>query len=64
MHIKMKRIYEPYLAADGYRVLVDQLWPRVSAKQTPGSIYGLKRRLLLRYYGSGLITKRNTGQIF
>jgi uncharacterized protein YeaO (DUF488 family) len=28
MAIKLKRIYEPYSAADGYRILVDRLWPR------------------------------------
>ena len=28
MGIKIKRIYEPYAIADGYRVLVDRLWPR------------------------------------
>jgi|GEM_PF-1854853 len=29
MHtIKIKRIYEPAAEADGYRVLVDRLWPR------------------------------------
>jgi uncharacterized protein YeaO (DUF488 family) len=28
MAIKVKRIYEPYASSDGYRVLVDRLWPR------------------------------------
>jgi len=32
--IRLKRAYEPASAADGYRVLVDRLWPRgVSKKQ-------------------------------
>lgn len=26
--IILKRIYEPYCSTDGYRVLVDRLWPR------------------------------------
>lgn len=26
--IRTKRIYEPYSQEDGYRVLVDRLWPR------------------------------------
>lgn len=26
--IVLKRIYEPYAPADGFRVLVDRLWPR------------------------------------
>lgn len=28
LDIEIKRIYEPYAASDGYRVLVDKLWPR------------------------------------
>jgi uncharacterized protein YeaO (DUF488 family) len=26
--VRLKRAYEPALAADGYRVLIDRLWPR------------------------------------
>jgi uncharacterized protein YeaO (DUF488 family) len=34
MDIRLKRAYEPASARDGYRVLVDRLWPRgVSKKQ-------------------------------
>lgn len=32
MALKVKRIYEPYSPSDGYRVLVDRLWPRGVAK--------------------------------
>ena len=28
MAIKIKRIYEPFAESDGYRILVDRLWPR------------------------------------
>ena len=28
MEIQIKRVYEPYEESDGYRVLVDRLWPR------------------------------------
>jgi uncharacterized protein YeaO (DUF488 family) len=28
MAVKIKRIYEPAAKSDGYRVLVDRLWPR------------------------------------
>jgi uncharacterized protein YeaO (DUF488 family) len=28
MDVRVKRAYEPALASDGYRVLVDRLWPR------------------------------------
>lgn len=32
MEIQVKRIYEPASADDGYRVLVDRLWPRGVSK--------------------------------
>ncbi|MGH2865687.1 MAG: DUF488 domain-containing protein [Solirubrobacteraceae bacterium] len=28
MDVRLKRAYEPAVASDGYRVLVDRLWPR------------------------------------
>ncbi len=31
--IKLKRIYEPYDKEDGYRILVDRLWPRGISKE-------------------------------
>ena len=31
--IKLKRIYDLYDSTDGYRVLVDRLWPRGISKQ-------------------------------
>jgi uncharacterized protein YeaO (DUF488 family) len=31
--LRVKRIYEPPAAGDGYRVLVDRLWPRGIAKE-------------------------------
>ena len=30
--IKIKRIYEKYSTADGFRILVDRLWPRGISK--------------------------------
>ena len=33
MNIAVKRIYEPAAKADGYRVLVDRLWPRGLKKE-------------------------------
>jgi uncharacterized protein YeaO (DUF488 family) len=33
MDIRLKRAYEPASASDGYRVLVDRLWPRGVSKQ-------------------------------
>lgn len=32
MAVHIKRVYEPYAESDGYRVLVDRLWPRGIAK--------------------------------
>lgn len=31
--IKIKRVYEPQKSPDGYRVLVDKLWPRGESKE-------------------------------
>jgi uncharacterized protein YeaO (DUF488 family) len=31
--IRLKRIYEPFVKSDGYRVLVDRLWPRGMKKE-------------------------------
>lgn len=33
MDIQIKRVYEPYSEDDGYRVLVDRLWPRGLTKE-------------------------------
>lgn len=32
--IRIKRVYEPASPADGYRILVDRLWPRGIRKET------------------------------
>lgn len=32
-NIHLKRIYDPYDKADGYRILVDRLWPRGIKKE-------------------------------
>lgn len=34
MTIQIKRIYEPASKTDGYRILVDRLWPRGIKKET------------------------------
>jgi uncharacterized protein YeaO (DUF488 family) len=31
--IKIKRIYEDYVETDGYRILIDRLWPRGISKE-------------------------------
>ena len=46
MHrVSVKRIYEPASSADGYRILVDRLWPRGVSKD------GAKLDLWLREVG-------------
>ena len=34
MEIRVKRIYEPSELADGYRLLVDRLWPRDVSRES------------------------------
>ena len=34
MEIRVKRIYEPPESADGYRLLVDRLWPRGVSRES------------------------------
>ena len=33
MNITIKRVYEPYSGDDGWRVLIDRLWPRGLSKE-------------------------------
>lgn len=33
MELKLKRIYEGYVPEDGYRILVERLWPRGVSKE-------------------------------
>jgi DNA-3-methyladenine glycosylase len=33
MTVRIKRIYEPPAAEDGYRILVDRIWPRGVSKE-------------------------------
>lgn len=32
-NVNIKRIYEPYSKSDGYRILIDRLWPRGIKKE-------------------------------
>ena len=36
MSVAVKRIYEPVTIQDGYRILVDRLWPRGIKKEAAG----------------------------
>ncbi len=40
--LRIRRIYEPANPADGYRVLVDRLWPRGVSKQAAALDWWLK----------------------
>lgn len=42
MSVAIKRIYEPVSAQDGYRILVDRLWPRGIKKEKAGIDMWLK----------------------
>lgn len=42
MRLKIKRIYEPNSPQDGYRILVDRLWPRGIKKENAGIDLWLK----------------------
>ena len=42
MTIRLKRIYEPADPADGFRLLVDRLWPRAISKERAGIDLWLK----------------------
>ncbi|QKJ30404.1 DUF488 domain-containing protein [Mucilaginibacter mali] len=33
MSVKIKRIYEPFAKSDGFRILIDRLWPRGIKKE-------------------------------
>jgi uncharacterized protein YeaO (DUF488 family) len=33
MKVKIKRVYEPFEKSDGYRILIDGLWPRGIKKE-------------------------------
>ena len=33
MNVSVKRAYEPFSAEDGYRILIDRLWPRGIKKE-------------------------------
>jgi uncharacterized protein YeaO (DUF488 family) len=33
MGVRIKRVYEPAEKSDGYRVLIDRLWPRGLSKE-------------------------------
>ncbi len=43
MMIQCKRVYDPQESSDGYRVLVDRLWPRGIKKRRWPVMSGVRR---------------------
>ncbi len=43
MNIQCKRVYDPAEQSDGYRVLVDRLWPRGIKKTDLALMSGIKK---------------------
>ena len=61
MGIAIKRIYEEPAASDGFRVLVDRLWPRGMTKERAALDLWLKAvSLLPRYANGSAMTPRNS----
>lgn len=58
--ILLKRIYEEPSEADGYRILLDRLWPRGLKKRMRSLTNGEKTSLHLRSYANGS-TRIKTG---
>lgn len=42
MSLRVRRVYDPPAADDGYRVLVDRLWPRGLAREAAGIDHWLR----------------------
>ena len=63
MSIKLKRVYEPPAMDDGYRVLVERLWPRGVSKERAHVDLWMKDAGASRSSGSGSVTTRINGKI-
>lgn len=55
--IQIKRAYEAPTEQDGYRVLVDRVWPRGKSKESEKLDEWLKEVAQVQSYGNGLIMK-------
>ena len=56
--IQIKRAYEAPTEQDGYRVLVDRVWPRGKSKESEKLDEWLKEVAQVQSYGNGLIMKQ------
>jgi len=61
---KIKRIYEPAEANDGFRILVDRLWPRGIKKEEAKIDVWLKEVAPSPELRKWLTTNRKNGQSF
>ena len=50
MPVQIKRVYEPASSNDGYRVLIDRLWPRGVSRQLDEWMKGLAPSTELRHW--------------
>jgi len=62
--IQVKRVYEPAVASDGQRLLVERLWPRGIRKESLQIDAGRKMWRPARSCGSGSGTTRQSGRNF
>ena len=59
--VKIKRVYEPVVKDDGYRVLVDRLWPRGVKKDNSVVDEWLKEVRLPQNCVNGSAIKKKNG---
>jgi len=59
--IKIKRVYEPKEKSDGFRILVDRLWPRGIKKEELHVDTWLKKLLHQQSCVNGLIMMKKSG---
>ena len=52
----IKRVYDDPCEQDGWRVLIDRLWPRGLSKKTPSWTNGAKSLLQATSFARGLTT--------
>ena len=45
MEVRLKRVYDPESPGDGFRVLVDKLWPHVQDDEKPKNCFGFFREI-------------------
>ena len=64
MDVRLKRAYEPPAASDGYRVLIDRLWPRGVTRERRVWTSGLANSRRAASCGAGSVTTRRASASF